>query len=289
MVTADLGGGEPVGTPHDHGVVQQEVIAQLILQRIDEEADRLAAEFEETHRQGCGITALDNLLPQDVRDEVCAGLPRKDAMVRRRSLGERKYCLAETNLMTPALRNCIAAFASATVADRVTSLLGMDPLSPDPHLYNGGVTMMAPGDFMRPHLDNSHNLDRRRKRRIVALYYCSDQWEAGNGGALSIWSRSPLAPIKVVEFRPNRFVLMEVSDSAWHSVDPVFGTADRINLTTYFYDAQESSLPVRLTRFMGWPGEPVAQAMLEGQFQLRMLAQRLGAGKIARNAHIDNS
>jgi Rps23 Pro-64 3,4-dihydroxylase Tpa1-like proline 4-hydroxylase len=263
-------------------------IEQMIVARIDAEGDRLAAEFAETHRGGCGITFLDDALPQTLCREIAATIPDLEVMVRRRSLGERKYCLAQTRGMDARLQACVAAFASKAVADKAGFVFDLGRVVPDSVLYNGGLTVMTPGDFMRPHLDNSHNLDRRRRRRLVVLYYCSADWSAQSGGSLSIWSRSPLRRVKVVPFAPNRLVFMEVGDGAWHSVDPISGDANRVNITTYFYDADETVQPVRLTRFMGWPGEPVAQTILEGQFRLRMLAQRLGAGRLVKNTHTNS-
>jgi Rps23 Pro-64 3,4-dihydroxylase Tpa1-like proline 4-hydroxylase len=57
-----------------------------------------------------------------------------------------------------------------------------------PRLYNGGITKMMPGDFMCPHLDNSHNYDRTQRRAVVLLYYMSPQWREDYGGALELWT-----------------------------------------------------------------------------------------------------
>lgn len=259
----------------------------LICQRIDAEAARLTDDFEELSRFGCGIAVLDNLLPPELFEEAARCLPPKQAMIRRRSLGERKYCWAQTGHLPPTLRTCIAAFASRPVAEKLGRMLDLGTLEPDETLYNGGVTLMAPGDFMRPHLDNSHDRHRSRRRRLAALFYLSSPWQPEQGGNLTIWSRKPMRQIKTIAYKPNRLVLMQVNECAWHSVDPVFGTADRANLTTYFYDSASTSDAVRLTRFMGWPGELATRAMLECQFHVRTAAQRLGADRFVRNPHVN--
>jgi hypothetical protein len=266
----------------------QASITQWILNSIDSAADRLSADMRSTSRQGCGVAVLDDLLPSAWRDEILRGVPPRESMLRLKSLGERKFCMAQTSAMTSALRNCVAAFASTPIADKLATVMGRNELAPDGALYNGGVTVMSPGDFMRPHLDNSHNRDRNRQRRLVVLYYLSSPWRPEDGGALTIWSRKPLRRLHVIPYRPNRLVLMELGAEAWHSVDPVRGASDRVNLTTYFYDAEETRTPVHLTRFMGWPGQAFTNAILEAQFRLRMLAQKAGAGRFARNHHIDD-
>lgn len=266
----------------------QASITQWIVERIESAAGRLSADIQSTSRQGCGVAVLDDLLPSEWRDAILRGVPAKQSMLRLESIGERKFCMAQTSAMTSALRNCIAAFASVPVADKLAAVMGRDDLAPDGVLYNGGVTVMSPGDFMRPHLDNSHNRDRNRQRRLVALYYLSSPWTPRDGGSLTIWSRNPLHRLHVIPYRPNRLVLMEIGAEAWHSVDPVRGDSDRVNLTTYFYDAEETQTPVHLTRFMGWPGEAFTKAVLETQFRLRMLAQKAGAGRFARNRHLDS-
>jgi hypothetical protein len=271
----------------DRGSISDQA-RQHILARICEQEPRLRTEYEETRRAGCGITFVDDVLPRELCERIGANIPDLQTMVRRRSLGERKYCLAKTHAMDAALEACVAAFSSDAVADEVGRVFGLGDVAPDGLLYNGGLTVMAPGDFMRPHLDNSHNLNRRRRRRLAALYYCSTDWTAERGGSLSIWTRSPLQRVKVIPFVPNRLVFMEVGDKAWHSVDRISGDANRVNITTYFYDEEETVQPVRLTRFMGWPGEPLAQAILEGQFRMRTLAQKLGAGRFVRNAHTNS-
>jgi Rps23 Pro-64 3,4-dihydroxylase Tpa1-like proline 4-hydroxylase len=264
-------------------------LADLIVQRIDAEAERLACEYAASQRAGCGITTIDGLFTKALFDNIRSRLPEKATMLRRKSLGERKFCLAQTGEMQAALRDCVTAFASQRVARHVGEVLGIGPLTADSDLYNGGITYMQTGDFMRPHLDNSHNRDRRRRRRIALLYYLADDWSAQQGGALKIWSRRPRRIVTMVPYRPNRLVFMEVGDNAWHSVERISGGVDRINLTTYFYDAVESNQTVRLTRFMAWPGEPLAQMMLDAQFGMRMLAQRLGMGGLARNSHTNTA
>ena len=265
----------------------QEVYERLIAARVAAEGERIARQFAATRARGCGVATVDNLLPRDLLDLVRASLPAKRAMIRRKSLGEQKYCLAQTEGMPAALRTCIAAFASPSVASRLGALCGLGKLAPDAVLYNGGVTVMAPGDFMRPHLDNSHNRDRSHQRRLAALFYLTATWRSERGGALKIWAREPLEVLETIEYRSNRLVLMEVCEDAWHSVGLISGDLDRVNLTTYFYDVAETRQPVRLTRFTGWPDEPMVAAMLEGRYRLRMAANRLGAGRLARNPHVD--
>ena len=41
---------------------------------------------------------------------------------------------------------------------------------------------MTEGDFLNPHIDNSHDAKRERYRRLNLLYYVSPGWESAKRG-----------------------------------------------------------------------------------------------------------
>jgi Rps23 Pro-64 3,4-dihydroxylase Tpa1-like proline 4-hydroxylase len=81
-----------------------------------------------------------------------------------------------------------------------------------------------PGDFLNPHIDNSHDGERKRYRRLNLLYYVSPDWKIENGGNFELWDDERINQ-KTLTALTNRLVVMETNKISWHSVSPV--TTDR--------------------------------------------------------------
>ena len=60
-------------------------------------------------------------------------------------------------------------------------------------LYAGGISMMAPGHFLNPHIDNSHDKFRQRYRVLNLLSYVSPDWDQTRGCNLERGRRAPRA------------------------------------------------------------------------------------------------
>jgi hypothetical protein len=230
---------------------------------------------------------IDDLLPPDVLAAALDALPPLDGMIRRANAMERKYVTAQLDRLAPPLRGLITAFQDQRVADAVAGIIGRPRLETDPLFYNGGITAMLPGDFMSPHLDNSHDYGRQRRRDVVLLYYLTPHWQDGFGGQLEVWDAALRRPHRVVPYRRNRLVLLETTEHSWHAIRPVRGPLPRLNLTTYFYAPQEAAWPIRLTRFQPWPGHPLRRLLFNGEFRLRSTAARLlGGTRRLANPHV---
>jgi len=74
------------------------------------------------------------------------------------------------------LEEAIYAFQMPAVVARVEQITGLRALEPDTMLYAGGISLMGPGHFLNPHIDNSHDRTRERYRVLNLLYYVSPQW-----------------------------------------------------------------------------------------------------------------
>jgi hypothetical protein len=260
-------------------------IRYTVASRLREEEDRLKSVFSQPGKIRC--CWLDDLLPLDILHEALGGLPELRGMVRRRGLKERKYVSAALDQLGAATRNLVAAFSGPEIAEVVTGLMGGARLDADPRLYNGGITKMMPGDFMCPHLDNSHNYDRTQRRAVVLLYYMSPEWREDYGGALELWDDDRRAPPREIAHKSNRLVIMETTEHSWHAVRPVTGPQPRINITTYYYAPKSEIAPARLTRFAPWPGQPIRGLFFDADFHFRSLAARILGGARLPNGHIN--
>lgn len=262
-------------------------LTRIIAARILEETPRLRAEFGAPRPGHVRSFALDDLLPREMLDAALAAMPTLPGMLRRANRKERKFVCARLDTLDSSVRDIVVALNQPEIANAVAGITGMAALETDPLLYNGGVTCMLPGDFMCPHLDNSHDYARKRRREVVLLTYLSPHWREDYGGHLMLWQDHRRGALEPVPYRSNRLVVMETTDASWHAVTPITGPMPRINITTYFYAPSAVRHPVRLTRFAAWPGQALRQAMFDGEFALRSMANRVGARRLLPNRHID--
>lgn len=262
-----------------------ETLALAIRQRLDAMREQLAMEYQGSTGR-VRTCFVDDLLPDSALQEFSGALPPLSEMTRLRSLGERKFVSASLDRLAPALRKLTMAFSHPIVTLAIAPIIGAAMLVPDGNFYNGGVTIMAPGDFMRPHLDNSHDKAGQRVRKVVMLYYFSPVWRSEYGGHLAVWDDVVAGEARGIKYRPNRLVLIETSEASWHSISEIVGPYPRVNLTTYLYDPAATSQPVRLTRFKAWPKERLHLFALDAQFHARSMAFKLGLQRFRRNPHV---
>jgi Rps23 Pro-64 3,4-dihydroxylase Tpa1-like proline 4-hydroxylase len=141
-------------------------------------------------------------------------------------------------------------------------LIGFEKIEPDPKLYAGGLSMMFQGDFLNPHLDNSHDGDRNRYRRLNLLYYVSPDWKLENGGNFELWDDTRTIPKTLVSMT-NRLVVMETHKLSWHSVSRVNVDRPRCCVSNYYFSeiSPDASEYYHVTSFSGRPEEKAKRAI----------------------------
>ncbi|MGE5145545.1 MAG: 2OG-Fe(II) oxygenase [Candidatus Eiseniibacteriota bacterium] len=261
-------------------------VSTVIAARLDSESTELAATFGKAEPGAVRYCAIDNLLPDDLMLAAFSMLPALAGMLRLKNLKERKFVTAEIDALAAPIRHLILALNSRAVADVVARIIGVPFLEADPKLYNSGITTMVPGDFMCPHLDNSHDYDRGRRRVVALLYYFSPYWRHGYGGDLELWGDDRRGAPRAIEYRGNRLVIMETTDLSWHSVQPIVGPMPRVNAIAYFYAPSAEQRAVRLTRFAAWPGQRLKELLFDAEFHLRTLVARLAGRRLRFNRHL---
>jgi 2OG-Fe(II) oxygenase superfamily len=129
-------------------------------------------------------------------------------------------------------------------------------------LYAGGLSIMSKGDFLNPHIDNSHDANRQRYRRLNLLYYVSPDWRLENGGNFELWDEKRVAP-KTLVSTTNRLVVMETTKSSWHSVSPVVADKPRCCISNYYFStiSPDESDYYHVTSFSGRPDQKVKKAL----------------------------
>jgi Rps23 Pro-64 3,4-dihydroxylase Tpa1-like proline 4-hydroxylase len=235
---------------------------------------------------------LDDLLPEEWTHAIRAAFPSNQQMVLKRSLRELKFIAAQMDRYDRLLEDSIYAFQAAPIVEMVQRITGLTGLEPDASLYAGGISSMAPGHFLNPHVDNSHDKLRSRYRVLNLLFYVSPQWCEADGCNLELWPEGlpPRSgsgnPITIVS-RFNRLVAMITHESSWHSVSPNRADRNRCCLSNYYFSRQPAGSReyFQVTSFRARPGQPVRDLVLRADSSLRMAIRKVFPRGIQENPH----
>ena len=127
-------------------------LADLILEKLGTVIEKLKEEFNETGRiNSCFV---DDLLPEDVANSIYNSFPSPEEMVLYKSIRENKRIAAQMDLYNPLLEEAVFAFQDERILNIVEEITGLKEITPDEHLYAGGISLMSTGNYLNPHLDN---------------------------------------------------------------------------------------------------------------------------------------
>jgi Rps23 Pro-64 3,4-dihydroxylase Tpa1-like proline 4-hydroxylase len=257
--------------------------------------DEQAALAEQFHAVG-GVHAfvLDDALPSDSFRAISAAFPDRERMMLRKSVRERKLVSAQMDRHAPLLEEAVYAFQQADVVDALGRICGIDGLMPDEHLYAGGISVMDEGHFLNPHIDNSHDKDRRAYRVLNLLYYVTPDWQADYGGNLELWDAGPRrAPVRTIPSLGNRLVVMATTRDSWHSVSRVTHRGSRRCISNYYFAArafdhggERAPDYFHPTSFRGFADEPVKDLVLRADALARAGVRRLRPGGLVKPRHV---
>jgi Rps23 Pro-64 3,4-dihydroxylase Tpa1-like proline 4-hydroxylase len=235
----------------------EQVRAKLLEHEVD-----LAAQFHLKHGPvKCRYAVLDGILPEETCHQIHAAFPSVNQMRLLDSFRERKYTSKAVDKMDPLIGEALYAFQSPLVMEIVGRITGIQDLVADPSFYAGGVSAMTPGQFLNPHLDNSHESSRRYYRRLNLLYYVTPDWQPHGGGNLELWDPGVRTPVEIPSLF-NRLVIMETNRLSWHSVNTVRQAGTRCCVSNYYFTkaSPEPHDYFHVTTFSGRPGQPFARA-----------------------------
>ena len=210
-------------------------ISALIVTRLERELELMRTAFQAQGRIGSAF--VDDVLPDDLAREIYDRFPDTDRMMLKRSIKEHKLVAAQMDRYDPLLEEAVFAFQAPRVVELVGQITGLRALEPDSDLYAGGISLMAQGGYLRPHLDNSHDGGMERYRVLNLLYYVTPGWKAENGGSLQLWDKGPLTQPRTIPSLFNRLVLMITNKTSWHSVNEVLAPGKRCCVSNYYFSA----------------------------------------------------
>jgi Rps23 Pro-64 3,4-dihydroxylase Tpa1-like proline 4-hydroxylase len=184
---------------------------------------------------------LDELLPEETAKQIYHSLPDPSTLMLRESIKERKRVGIKVEDYAPEMEAILFAFQQPEVVEAVGAITGQEGLSADSSLYGSGISLMLEGDFLLPHLDNSHDGDGKLYRVLNLLYYITPEWPENGGGNLELWDKH-MKTRKEIHSRFNRLVLMETHTDSVHSVTKVTQPGGmRACISNYYFSAIPSN------------------------------------------------
>lgn len=269
-------------------VLNRNTLADLILEKLVLKKEELKKEFSIKGRiNSCFI---DDLLPEEIAKQIYDAFPSPEEMAIHKSLRENKRIAAQMDLYNPLLEEIVFAFQDRRIVDIVEKITSIKEMTPDEHLYAGGISLMAHGNFLNPHLDNSHDNDRENYRVLNLLYYVTPDWDENNGGNLELWDNGTKSKQRTIHSKFNRLVLMITNKSSFHSVSKVISQGKRCCVSNYYFSKHpaENEEYFHVTSFYGRPEQPIRNVVLKIDATLRNLLRKITTKRVIETKHIYN-
>lgn len=266
------------------GATRRAAFAAAIAARLDGARAQLRREYADSAPVPHFV--VDDLLAPDLLRRVAAVFPPAETLLPKVSLRERKRVGVAIERYDPVIGDLLLAFQEPAVVAAIGAVTERRDLEPDPTLYASGISVMGRGDFLNPHLDNSHDGDQRRYRALNLLLYVTPDWDPSWGGNLELWDRARRTPV-TVPARFGRLVVMATGPDSWHSVSRVRGDRPRLCLSNYYFaQGTGGARPYRhVTTFAGRPEQPVRRAVLALDGLLRNALGRALPQLLRRGPH----
>jgi len=271
---------------HNNLNLHRKNLADLIVSRLEQEQDNLKKEFQQKGR--INSCYLDNLLPIDIVLQIYQAFPSPEEMAIHKSIRENKRVAAQMDLYNPLLEEIVFAFQDNRIVQLCEAITGIANMEPDENLYAGGISLMAKGNFLNPHLDNSHDNDRENYRVLNLLYYVSPDWKEENGGNLELWDNGMKGKPRTIVSACNRLALMITNKSSIHSVSKVTVDGKRCCVSNYYFSKMpaDDKAYFHVTSFYGRPEEPVKSITLKVDRTLRNFIRKITGKRIVETDHI---
>lgn len=261
----------------------KEEFVRLILERLDRDAEKIAADFRSEKGIKTKYCAIDDLLPADTAERIAAAFPETNGMRLLDSFREKKFTSKTLEKYDPLISDITFAFQDPRVVEKVAALTGIKDAVGDPHLYAGGISAMARGHFLNPHLDNSHDGEQKNYRVLNLLYYVTPDWGHENGGNLELWDEQVTQPVEIPSLF-NRLVLMSTNDKSWHSVNEVKVDGTRRCISNYYFSPHSPNgyETTHVTYFMARPEQKFRRLVTKVDSDIRTALRKVKRSGFAK-------
>ncbi|WP_426667876.1 2OG-Fe(II) oxygenase [Mucilaginibacter sp. McL0603] len=261
-------------------------LADIIVEKLEQNKEFLKSDFLKPNQINSCL--IDDLLPEEIAKTIYESFPSPEEMAIHKSLRENKRIAAQMDLYNPLLEEIVYAFQDPRIVQVVADITNIKEMTPDEHLYAGGISLMSNGNFLNPHLDNSHDNDRENYRVINLLYYVTPDWKEEYGGNLELWDQGTKKNQRTIHSKFNRLVLMITNRSSYHSVSKVTSEGKRCCVSNYYFSTKpaDDKEYFHVTSFYGRPEEPVRDIILKIDAILRNSVRKMTKKRIVKTKHI---
>ena len=238
-------------------MLSPETWIDMMVVRLYAEAVAIRAQWADTSVTQTRHFVLDGLIasPDLTRRMHEAFLRKPERFAVQGPIWQRRKAYAGPADCDPVLVGLANAFSDPKVAAVFSYLLDLDPISADPGAVGGELVLMGRGDHASPFIDASHSDCGSKIRRLKLFYFTSPDWEENKGGILEIWDRK-ITGAKSIVPAADRLVIMETSETSWHSLGTVMADRQLCFLTkSYFSETGGKTRKAYASRFSGRPGE----------------------------------
>lgn len=215
-------------------------IKENIYSRINKDKNSFKLFFKESNKDfGARYCVIDNLLPLSLANEIAENFPDFKKMRYLNSFREQKYTSKDFKFFKEIINNISLAFHDKQIINLISEITSIKNAESDDSFYAGGISAMSYGNFLNPHLDNSHNYNISHYRVLNLLYYVTPDWKIEDGANLELWDEKVLRN-KIIESKFNRLVLMETNNKSWHSVSKSVNKFKSRNCVSNYYFSKYS-------------------------------------------------
>ena len=265
---------------------RKEIATEVVLS-LEKNKETLRKDFNE-HSNGVRFFYMDDLLPEDWCNQINNAFPENSEMMLKKSIREDKYVGVQMDQYNSLIAEAIYAFQDKRVVEVIKEICNIEECSADASLYAGGISSMNEKQFLKPHLDNSHDQKRDKWRVLNLLYYTTPNWKKEFGGNLEVWPKGLRENPTTIVSKFNRLVVMGTDINSWHSVSPVVVDNRRNCVSNYYFSNtplnKEDSFHVTL--FRGWPKQKLEDAVLRFDGFARMLIRKVFPKGVIKNPHV---
>ena len=233
-------------------------LSKIIVEKLENNSEKLSKQFS-SHNNGTSsrFFVIDELLPEEITLDIYKNFPTLKKYQSKDTFQEKKLTFKNLNSIESLLLNDITnSFQMDNVIKVIETITNITQLQNDPSLYAGGLSRMDYGHFLNPHIDNSHDANRKRYRRFNLLFYVTPKLKESDGGNFELWDEKVKIPF-IIPAKFNRLIVLETTKRSWHSVDPISSNIQRCCVSNYYFSeaSPESFEYYNVTSFTGRPGE----------------------------------
>jgi Rps23 Pro-64 3,4-dihydroxylase Tpa1-like proline 4-hydroxylase len=237
----------------------KDYFSELILSKLELQKKNLLNQWSNPEKTQTKHFIVDNLLSEEDCLKIYKSFENKKIIWKvRKSFRESKNTTAQVDNFDSIIPAISDAFQEEKVVDCISKITEIDEIEGDSSLYGSGISSMKKGDFLNPHIDNSHDSKRQSFRRLNLLYYVSPNWSEEKGGNFELWDKKIKNP-KTIISKFNRLIVMETGPNTYHSVNPVLVDETRYCVSSYYFSNKSfnGKKYYHVTSFTGRPNQKI--------------------------------